>query len=108
MANQIVWFAYAIVSEQWPFLVGVLAYTFVFTKNAIKWTRERDIPPPVRPAIGRVVSVEKDSHGISIMGEIDRSNPEGAAAWARIKGIDLVTTKEAKSRFIFPRRKGSW
>jgi hypothetical protein len=40
IANQGVWLAYALVTEQWGFLVGVVAYTIVFTKNAISWTKE--------------------------------------------------------------------
>lgn len=40
IACQALWMTYAIVSEQWGFIVAALAYTFVFTKNAIAWTKE--------------------------------------------------------------------
>lgn len=40
IANQIIWVAYSVLTEQWGFLIGVLVYTVVFTKNAISWTRE--------------------------------------------------------------------
>jgi hypothetical protein len=40
IANQLIWTAYSIATQQWPFLVGVVAYTFVFTRNAIAWTKE--------------------------------------------------------------------
>lgn len=40
IANQAIWAVYSILSEQWPFLVGVVAYTVIFTKNAIAWTKE--------------------------------------------------------------------
>ena len=40
IANQIIWAAYAVITQQWGFLVGVGAYTFIFTKNAISWTEE--------------------------------------------------------------------
>lgn len=40
IANQVLWFTYAVLTEQWGFLIGVFAYLFVFTKNAIEWTRE--------------------------------------------------------------------
>ena len=40
IANQILWTAYALVTEQLGFLVGTAFYTFVFTKNALAWTRE--------------------------------------------------------------------
>lgn len=38
--NQVVWVAYALVTDQLGFLVGAAAYTFVFVKNAYAWTRE--------------------------------------------------------------------
>ena len=38
--NQIVWTAYAVVTEQYGFLVGVVVYTIVFVKNAKMWTQE--------------------------------------------------------------------
>lgn len=40
IANQFIWFAYATLTQQWGFLVGTFAYLFIFTKNAIQWTRE--------------------------------------------------------------------
>lgn len=40
IANQMLWLIYSIVTEQYGFLVATFAYTFVFTKNAIRWTRE--------------------------------------------------------------------
>lgn len=40
--NQILWLTYSIVTQQWGFLVGTVAYTIVFTKNAIEWTKNRD------------------------------------------------------------------
>lgn len=40
IANQILWLAYSIVTQQWGFLVGVFFYTAVFVKNAYEWTQE--------------------------------------------------------------------
>lgn len=40
IANQIVWTAYATITEQWGFLVGVAVYSVVFSRNAVRWTRE--------------------------------------------------------------------
>jgi hypothetical protein len=34
------WFTYALITEQYGFIAAALAYTYVFTKNAIRWTRE--------------------------------------------------------------------
>lgn len=42
---QALWFTYAIVTQQYGFIIAALLYTVVFTQNAIKWTRERH---PVR------------------------------------------------------------
>lgn len=43
IANQILWFTYAVVTDQYGFIVASLAYTVVFTQNAIKWTNEHRI-----------------------------------------------------------------
>jgi hypothetical protein len=40
IACQVLWVSYAIVTEQWGFIVAAGVYTIVFTQNAIKWTRE--------------------------------------------------------------------
>lgn len=40
IANQILWFAYAWLTEQWGFILGTFAYSFVFIKNAYAWTKE--------------------------------------------------------------------
>lgn len=40
IANQLIWAAYSLVTQQWGFLIGVVAYTIVFSRNAGVWTRE--------------------------------------------------------------------
>lgn len=52
IANQVLWLAYTLVTQQWGFLLGVVIYTVVFVKNAIAWTREHReaTPPPVADA----------------------------------------------------------
>lgn len=37
---QVLWFVYAIVTQQWGFILTAVLYTFVFGKNAIAWTKE--------------------------------------------------------------------
>ena len=37
---QALWVTYAIVTEQWGFIVASAVYTVVFTRNALAWTRE--------------------------------------------------------------------
>lgn len=44
---QVLWFTYAIVSEQYAFILASIAYTWVFTKNAIAWTREHRQSPVI-------------------------------------------------------------
>lgn len=38
--NQVIWTAYAIITQQWGFLVGTAFYFVVFIRNAVKWTKE--------------------------------------------------------------------
>lgn len=40
IACQVLWFIYAIVSEQYGFFVGSIVYSVVFIRNAIEWTKE--------------------------------------------------------------------
>lgn len=44
LGSQALWFTYAIVTQQWGFLIGAVAYTLIFSLNAYKWTRERFAP----------------------------------------------------------------
>lgn len=50
LACQGLWFAYALVTEQFGFIVASVVYTFVFAQNAVRWTRERHVIPPGKPA----------------------------------------------------------
>ena len=40
LACQGLWLAYALITEQYGFIVAAGAYSIVFTQNAVKWTRE--------------------------------------------------------------------
>jgi hypothetical protein len=40
IANQIIWTAYSIITQQWGFLVGTAFYVVIFTRNAYLWTKE--------------------------------------------------------------------
>ena len=48
IAGQATWLAYSLITEQWGFLVGVVLYTFVYSGNAWRWTRERFAVAEVR------------------------------------------------------------
>lgn len=41
LAAQPFWIAYAIVSEQWGFVVSALVYGLVYARNFIWWWREK-------------------------------------------------------------------
>lgn len=73
IANQVVWFAYAVITEQWGFLIGVFAYLFVFTKNAISWTKEyretKNRPFSPSAPVGRVIETSIGPDGmVAIVG----------------------------------------
>ena len=40
IANQVLWVIFAVISQQWGFLVGAGFYLAVFIKNAVSWTKE--------------------------------------------------------------------
>lgn len=40
MAGQFLWLAYSLITAQWGFLVGVVAYSAVYVRNAYLWTKE--------------------------------------------------------------------
>lgn len=40
IANQALWAAYALLTEQYGFLIGTAFYLCVFVQNAIKWTKK--------------------------------------------------------------------
>lgn len=38
---QVLWFAYAVTTQQWGFVLSCLAYGWVYSTNARKWLAER-------------------------------------------------------------------
>lgn len=42
IAAQILWIAYAIVTQQWGFIISAIAYGAVYIKNFITWRREEE------------------------------------------------------------------
>lgn len=80
IACQALWFIYAIVSEQYGFIVASLAYTFLFTKNAIAWTKEHFLPKWI---------------GVSDFTQVDniraKTPAEAAARFVAITGHDPHT-----------------
>ena len=76
IACQTLWFTYAIVTEQWGFIIAALAYTFVFTKNAISWTKEHR-------EVQRMIEYTKyDLKQTEAIYNTEDANPE----WEPVKG----------------------
>lgn len=40
--NQFAWVAFALITEYYAFLIGTMFYMFVFTRNAVLWTKNRN------------------------------------------------------------------
>ena len=55
---QFLWFAYAIVTQQWGFFISSIVYLAVFSKNAYDWTKERRA---IRVAANDFVDARLDS-----------------------------------------------
>ncbi|HQW88944.1 MAG TPA: hypothetical protein PK478_03785 [Nitrospira sp.] len=59
IAGQALWLTYSLLTQQWGFLAGVAAYTWVYVGNARRWTRERwplvnEWGHPLRPLRTRI------------------------------------------------------
>lgn len=74
IACQALWFTYAIVTEQYGFIVASLAYTVVFTQNAIKWTKEhKELQTYINYNKNDIIATEKMHEALNV----NRKNLEG-------------------------------
>lgn len=74
IANQILWFTFGVVTEQWGFVIGTFFYTPVFIRNAYLWTKEHRGEPAEQKAvepIGTIRYVISDEFGVHFEGDID-------------------------------------
>lgn len=72
IANQVVWLAYSLITHQYGFLVGTVAYTIVFAKNAAVWTRaHRDAKTTPRQVIGHISKIEMTDAGMFVQGKLN-------------------------------------
>lgn len=75
IANQVLWFTYAVVTDQWGFIFGALFYTVVFVKNAYMWTRdhhEDKYEHVHKPNIvGRILEVNQTKKGVEATFVVD-------------------------------------
>ena len=86
IANQAVWLTYSLVTHQWGFLVGVVAYTIIFTKNAVSWTKDRPVktkPFPTNIKVGEIVSMSFGPDGMTVVSKMDDTQA-GHKAWQAI------------------------
>lgn len=67
------WFAYAIVTQQYGFLVGAFFYLYVFCKNAYKWTKEHRNPPKTTEEmlkLGEITGISIGPDGVTAVGKL--------------------------------------
>ena len=69
------WFTYAIITQQYGFLVGAFFYLYVFVKNAYKWTKEHYHPETKTTAemmqIGEITGFSIGPDGITAVGKLN-------------------------------------
>ena len=46
LAAQVLWIVYAIVTQQWGFILSALAYGWVYGKNFLSWRKDTGTPAP--------------------------------------------------------------
>lgn len=67
IANQVLWLIFAVVTEQWGFLIGIPLYMSVFIKNAVDWTKEhrlkKKIVAKLREPTGEITLLESSRDG---------------------------------------------
>lgn len=88
IANQILWAAYALITDQLGFLIGTFAYTFVFVKNAYAWTRDRNKSKEPK-IVGRVTSVLSAPEGVYATMEITDEDVWQKIAGEGVKGFSF-------------------
>lgn len=81
---QVLWFIFGLVTAQYGFLIASIVYTFIFTQNAIRWTKEHKrihapFPDSIPPKIIKVKS-----------GKVRWIATEAEAQEAYLKGIPPI------------------
>jgi hypothetical protein len=60
IANQGLWLAFALITGYWGFVVGTIFYTYQFSLNAYRWSKDRHTlnkPPDIYRPMGRVEEI---------------------------------------------------
>lgn len=92
---QFLWLAYAVISQQYGFIIGALVYMVVFGRNAYKWTedyyaerkiareaaKQRLVPEP----IGHISNVEFVDEGLLVHGHLVKV-PDGQVIYQNADG----------------------
>lgn len=51
LGAQVLWIVYAIVTQQWGFIISALAYGWVYGKNFLSWRKDAKPAPHLAPEI---------------------------------------------------------
>lgn len=96
IANQALWVAYSLITEQWGFLLGCAIYSWVFGRNAIEWTREHFTRSPSKAlqefgdqVIGNIVNIWDSDEGFRVV-EMSEPHPHFYPAgycWQIVDGL---------------------
>lgn len=78
LANQVVWATYGLITGLWAFTLSALFYGFVFSNNAIKWTKnhrqkekiKKEFMRKVNDPLGTITVLERDEHGVRAEGTV--------------------------------------
>ena len=87
VANQVLWFTFAIVTQQYGFIAAACAYTFFFTKNALEWTKEHKLDLVYKKAeedyakiwnqnLGQITETSMGPDGLIVRGKLNDAGKE--------------------------------
>lgn len=87
---QFLWLAYAVLTQQWGFIVGALVYAVVFGRNAVKWTEDMRKNKVIKERVAKYASeVEMVDEGILVNGHFTRV-PDGQVVYEDRHGVISV------------------
>ena len=104
IANQVLWTAYAIVTQQWGFLVATGFYFFVFSRNAYLWTKEHREKSMVPQGTSRLDSARKGTVRKDAAQATDETTKEEEVTRHNVNTVHVVGVDEIAVDLWYPRR----